>query len=107
MVGLLSSGLYFRAKIIAVTLSLRSKRFKNSIWIPYGLKVSLHETIFSETLLCNIVATLFRTVPTLFQHCNAVQELGVPRPVKAVSLVLGWQRVRVRLRNPEVLLALF
>ena len=85
MVGLLSSGFYFRAKIIAVTLSLRSKRVKNSIWIPYGLKVSLHETfaktIFSETLLCNIVATLFRTVPTLFQHCNAVQELGVPRPV--------------------------
>ena len=64
-------------------------------------------TIFSETQLCNIVETLFRIVTTLFQHCNAVQELGVPRPVYAVSLVPGWQRVKFGLRKPEVLLVLF
>ena len=29
-------------------------------------------TIFSATQRCNIVATLFRVVRTLFQHCNAV-----------------------------------
>ena len=29
-------------------------------------------TSFSASKLCNIVATLFRIVPTLFQHCNAV-----------------------------------
>ena len=28
--------------------------------------------IFSATQRCNIVATLFRIVTTLFQHCNAV-----------------------------------
>ena len=48
MVRLLSSDFHFRVKIIAVTLSLRSKRFKNSIWIPYGLKVLLHETIRND-----------------------------------------------------------
>ena len=31
--------------------------------------------IFSATKLCNIVATLFRIVPTLFQRCNAVLRL--------------------------------
>ena len=30
------------------------------------------KTIFSATQRCNIVATLFRIVTTLFQHCNAV-----------------------------------
>ena len=39
-------------------------------------KVMLHETIhnddFRATQRCNIVATLFRMVATLFQHCNAV-----------------------------------
>ena len=29
-------------------------------------------TIFSATQRCNIIATLFRMVSTLFQHCNAV-----------------------------------
>ena len=29
-------------------------------------------TIFSATQRCNIIATLFRMVPTLFQHCSAV-----------------------------------
>ena len=29
-------------------------------------------TIFSATQRCNIIATLFRMVTTLFQHCNAV-----------------------------------
>ena len=40
------------------------------------LKVMLPETIltmiFSATQRCNIVAALFRTVTTLFQHCSAV-----------------------------------
>ena len=39
-------------------------------------KVMLHETIridyFSATQRGNIVATLFRMVTSLFQHCNAV-----------------------------------
>ena len=29
-------------------------------------------TIFSATQRCNIIVTLFRTITTLFQHCNAV-----------------------------------
>ena len=29
-------------------------------------------TIFGATQRCNIVATLFQMVATLFQHCNAV-----------------------------------
>ena len=37
--------------------------------VPF--KVMLHETIFSATQGCNIVTILFRTVTTLFQHCNA------------------------------------
>ena len=32
-------------------------------------------TIFSATQSCNIVATLFRMVTTLLQHCNAVLRL--------------------------------
>ena len=40
------------------------------------LKVMVHETIrnndYSATKRCNIVATLFRTVTTLFQHCSPV-----------------------------------
>ena len=32
----------------------------------------LATTIFSATQRCNIVATLFGIVTTLFQHCNAV-----------------------------------
>ena len=34
-------------------------------------------TIFSVTQPCNIVATLFRIVTTLFQHCNAVLHFHV------------------------------
>ena len=45
------------------------------------IKVMLHETIrndcFSATQRCNIVATLFRMVTTLFQHRNAVFALKV------------------------------
>ena len=41
-----------------------------------GLKVMLHgtiaTTIFSAEQRYSIVATLFRMVATLFQHCNAV-----------------------------------
>ena len=29
-------------------------------------------TIFTATQRCNIVATLFRIVPTLFQHCSNI-----------------------------------
>ena len=41
-----------------------------------AFRVMLHEPIrndvFNATQRCNIVATLFRMVTTLFQHCNAV-----------------------------------
>ena len=32
----------------------------------------IHNDVFNATQRCNIVATLFRMVTTLFQHCNAV-----------------------------------
>ena len=43
---------------------------------PFGLKGDVTQerfamTIFSATQRCNIVATLFRMVTTLLQHCNA------------------------------------
>ena len=53
-----------------------------NIALPYlrrpNDKVMLHGTIcnddfiFSATQRCNIAATLFRIVTTLFQHCNDV-----------------------------------
>ena len=43
---------------------------RGSLKVCYTRRIA--RTIFSATQRCNIVATLFRTGTTLFQHCNAV-----------------------------------
>ena len=46
-----------------------------------ALKVTSHGTIQARRSGCNIVATLFRMVTTLFQHCVALKTVVANRPV--------------------------
>ena len=46
-------------------------------------------TIFSPTQRCNIVATLFRMVTTVFQHCNAVLHEKKSLPIVLCNITLS------------------
>ena len=66
VVDFLGTGLKFRKRT-----KIRRRLFTFSITRRFAT------TIFSVTQRCNIVATLFRIVTTLFQHCNAVLHFHV------------------------------
>ena len=59
----------------------------------------LHETIFSATQR-NIVATLFRMVTTLFQHCKnrrcESSRVTSPLLVELLQVLLGHDKNRIR-----------
>ena len=55
-------------------------------------------TIFSATEGCNIVPILFRTVTTLFQHCNAVLRWKSSLPIVPCNITFKQHRRR-RLRK--------
>ena len=50
----------------------RKRRARRGRPLSLSLLTPATQATPSATLLCNIVATLFRIVTTLFQHCNAI-----------------------------------
>ena len=53
-------------------LQVQKHKGVNATFLRWCYTRRFATTIFSATQRCNIVATLFRMVTTLFQHCNAV-----------------------------------
>ena len=68
----LKSGLLARWKVRSVSVKCQVAITHIICDLKWCYMGRLATTIFSATQRCNIVATLFRMVPTLFQHCNAV-----------------------------------
>ena len=91
MVRLLSSVFHFRVESIAVTLSLRLKRFKTQ----------------HAALLWTISTTLIFLAVYGSHTVEQYSRVGRTKALYAVSLVFGGQCLRFRLRKPMVLLALF
>ena len=65
---------------------------------------------YSSRLALKVVRkwkNLLSQLPVNPTHMNSIPELGRPRVLYAVSLVLGGQSIKFRFRKPRILLALF
>ena len=47
-------------------------KFEDTVRLMFMLHETIRNDDFSATRRCNIVATVFRMVTTLFQHCSAL-----------------------------------